>query len=251
VIKRFSFGAMPAASPAEPPVRWPHGAALRAVTCTVIPELSDPRCPHEEITVEWFGSAADSAHSLTFSNPRNSSDEQNFSDSPLMGNSGRSDSSSDFSQWRTIHDWENFSDSPVGGSRDRADTGHLLADEHVMRGDDWLARRWRDGADVLKHMALATRAAGLTRAEFSQRWRSHAGTAGTAVIPGEARGLAYVQNHPVAGDWPYDAVNEVYFADLDGLKARVEWFRANVPDPADGVLFGNSWLIAVREVIVS
>jgi hypothetical protein len=126
-----------------------------------------------------------------------------------------------------------------------------LAGEHILRGEKWLARRWLDGGDKLKHMALATRAAGLTQAEFSRRWRSHAGTAGTAVIPGQARGLAYVQNHPVPGHWPYDAVNEVYFDDADGLMARVEWFRANVSDPADGVPFGRSWLIAVREVIVS
>jgi hypothetical protein len=43
----------------------------------------------------------------------------------------------------------------------------------------------------------------------------------------------------------------VYFDNLDLPKARVEWFRANVPDPADGALFASSWLIAVREVIVS
>jgi hypothetical protein len=136
-------------------------------------------------------------------------------------------------------------------SQGPAPAEHVLAVEHVLRGQEWLARRWRDGGEKLKHMALATRAADLTEAEFSRRWRSHAGTAGAAAIPGAARGLAYVQNHPVPGDWPYDAVNEVYFDDADGLKARVEWFRANVPDPADGVLFGRSWLVAVREVIVS
>ena len=181
MIKRFTFGPPP---PAGPPV-------LRAVTCRAIPELSDPGCPHDQITIEWFADR---------------------SPDPGAG--------------------------PI-----------VVAGEQIVRGARWLAGRWRDGGDTVKHIALATRAAGLTQAEFSRRWRSHAGTVGTTPIPGAARGLAYVQNHPVPGDWPYDAINEVYFDDVDGLTARVEWFRANVPDPADGVLFGRSWLIAVREVI--
>jgi hypothetical protein len=251
VIKRFSFGASPADLPGTPSARCPGGPALRAVTCTVIPELSDPGCPHDEITVEWLGPAASFSDSLIFSSSPNSTDVQNFSDSPDFGNLSHSDRSSNFSQSKNVRHLENFTDSPDCGSRGRVPAGHLLAGEHILRGEKWLARRWRDGGDTLKHMALATRATGLTPAEFSRRWRSHSGTARTAVIPGEARGLAYVQNHPVPGDWPYDAVNEVYFDDAHGLKARVAWFRANVPDPADGVLFGQSWLIAVREVIVS
>lgn len=35
-----------------------------------------------------------------------------------------------------------------------------------------------------------------------------------------------------------------------GLRARVEWFRANVAPSADSDVFGESELIAVREVIV-
>jgi hypothetical protein len=126
----------------------------------------------------------------------------------------------------------------------------VVAEEAVVRGAGWLGERWRDGGPMVKHMALATRAAGLTQAEFATRWRAHAGTAGGTPIPDEARGLAYVQNHPVPGRWPYDAVNEVYFRDLDGLRRRVEWFRSNVPEPADGSLFGQSWLLAVREVVI-
>jgi hypothetical protein len=126
----------------------------------------------------------------------------------------------------------------------------VIAEEAVLRGAPWLEQRWTDGGPMVKHMALATRAAGLTQAEFAARWRAHAGTAGGARIPDEARGLAYVQNHPVAGQWPYDAVNEVYFDNLDGLRRRVEWFWANAPAPADGSLFGQSWLLAVRGVVI-
>jgi hypothetical protein len=133
--------------------------------------------------------------------------------------------------------------------------GSVVAEQAVLRGEPWLEQRWRDGGGTVKHMALATRAAGLTPAGFAQRWRAHAGTAGSTVIPDVARGRAYVQNYPVprppgAGEWRYDAVNEVYFDDEAGLRQRVEWFRSNVPDPADGGLFGQSWLIAVREIVI-
>jgi hypothetical protein len=98
-------------------------------------------------------------------------------------------------------------------------------------------------------MALATRADGLTREEFSRRWRAHAGTASGVRIPDEARGLAYVQNHVVAGAYDtvnFDAVNEVYFDDRAGLRQRVDWFAANpVADP----LFGSSRFVCVRETV--
>jgi hypothetical protein len=128
--------------------------------------------------------------------------------------------------------------------------GVVVARECPLRGEQWLAQRWRDGGDRLKHMALATRAAGLSAEEFSRRWRAHAGTAGSARIPDQARGCAYVQNHPVPGEWPCDAINEVYADDLAGLRQRVRWFAENVPGPADGALFGQSWLIAVRESVL-
>ena len=50
------------------------------------------------------------------------------------------------------------------------------------------------------------------------------------VIPQCARGLAYVQNHPVpraGGEWPYDAITEVWFDDAVSMQARAEWFREN------------------------
>jgi hypothetical protein len=253
VTKRFTFGTAPGSPAGASPAQWPSGSALRAVTCTVIPELSDPGGRHDQITVEWFGYAGNLTGPLSRSDPenspsdsQNSSDLQNFSHSPQFATLGTSRNLENSSHSTNVSHWKDFSDSPQMGSQEP-----VLAIEHILRGHEWLARRWDDGGEKLKHMALATRAAGLTQAEFSQRWKSHAGNAGAAVIPREARGLAYVQNHPVPGDWPYDAVNEVYFDDVDGLRARVEWFRANVPNPADGVLFGRSWLIAVREVVVS
>jgi hypothetical protein len=108
-------------------------------------------------------------------------------------------------------------------------------------------------------MAIAVRADGLTPAEFSARWRDHAGrvrrpgAASASVIPESARGRAYVQNHPcprTTGEWAYDALNEVYFDDEEGLRARIDWFRENLSGQADGDLFGRSWFIAAREEVV-
>jgi len=121
----------------------------------------------------------------------------------------------------------------VGGSPE--------VEERVLRGADWLDRRWREGGVRFKHMALSRRAAGLTAAEFSARWAAHG--RGTPV-PEEVRGQAYAQNHPLIPG-RYDAINEVWFDDLDGLRRRVDWFSANpIGDPG---LFGESWFLAVRE----
>ncbi len=130
----------------------------------------------------------------------------------------------------------------------------VVAEEHVLRGDDWLARRWNDGGTALKHVALATRADGLTVAEFQARWRAHAGSVGATPIPDDARGRAYAQNHPVPradGEWAYDAVNEVWFDDLDGLRTRVAWLSDAVQDGDDRDLFGASWFLAVREELLT
>ncbi|MFB4309719.1 hypothetical protein [Actinomadura sp. GTD37] len=126
----------------------------------------------------------------------------------------------------------------------------LVAEESVMRGAAWLDRRWRDGGEKLKHMAVAVRAEGLTPAGFSERWRGHSGRN----IADQVKGLAYVQNHPVpraTGQWAYDAVNEVYFDDIAGLRARIEWFRENLPGPVRSDLFRASWFLAVREEVLS
>ena len=129
----------------------------------------------------------------------------------------------------------------------------VLAEECVLRGADWLERRWQEGGQRLKHLALAVRAHGLTPADFSARWRNHAGQLRSSVgrsvaIPAEARGAAYVQNHPLPRggvDWAYDALNEVYFDDAQGLRTRVDWLHANLGDGDE--LFGRSWFLAVRE----
>jgi hypothetical protein len=69
----------------------------------------------------------------------------------------------------------------------------------------------------------------LTLAEFSARWQSQAGRLGEEEIPADLRGLAYVQNHPVpveGREWPFDAINEVYFEQLDHLQRRRAYFAA-------------------------
>jgi hypothetical protein len=135
----------------------------------------------------------------------------------------------------------------------------VVADEVVMRGADWLDERWLRGGESLKQMALATRADGLTPEEFSRRWRSRAGTVVTptgtpVVIPDEARGRAYVQNHPRprdSGEWAFDAVNEVYFDDENALRTRIEWFAENMGDQGESDLVSRFTFVAVREQIIS
>ncbi|WP_128423090.1 hypothetical protein [Frankia sp. EI5c] len=140
------------------------------------------------------------------------------------------------------------------GAALRAEGSHLVvAEEHPMRGLDWLEQRWRDGGPKLKHMAIARRAEGLTGSEFSDRWKNRAGSVGTTPIPDPAKGSAYVQNHPLSGDgldWPFDAVNEVYFDDLDGLRARITWFAENFDGKGEDDLVSESWFVAVREEIL-
>jgi hypothetical protein len=223
VIKRIRLVTRPAATPAEEfALRWPKSVTgtglappdarpLRITASVVLPELSGP--------------GGDSGHG-----PDGAAIEW-FTSEPHLA---RFDS------------WLATLPGPAGALASQV----VVAREHALRGEPWLARRWRDGGERFKHMALATRAAGLSAGEFSRRWRAHAGTAGPARIPEAVRGRAYVQNHPVPGEWPYDAINEVYFDDLTGLRQRVDWFRANVPAPADGELFGQSWLIAVRETVL-
>jgi hypothetical protein len=126
----------------------------------------------------------------------------------------------------------------------------VVTSERVARGADWLDRRWRDGGPKLKQLALATRADGLTLPQFLDRWRTRAGTVGAAPIPDAYRGLAYVQNHPLADgdrDWAYDAINEVYFDDADSLLARIAYFERELAGGADSDLVSANWFLAVSE----
>ncbi|MDX6745128.1 hypothetical protein [Actinocorallia sp. A-T 12471] len=199
--------------------RAPEGVRpVRVAVNTVLPEVAEPR--HDGIEVAWF---TDRAHADRFA------------------------------AWQTTEgraarrDLAELTDpaSPV-----------LLATEAVMRGADWLAARWHDPSPRLKHLALATRAAGLTPEEFSARWRAHAGSVrrpgepGPTPIPDEARGFAYVQSHPLPGlPRAYDALTEVYFTTRESLAARVAWFAA--APAADPALFATSHLLPARETVLA
>jgi hypothetical protein len=202
-------------------LRAPSAARpLRTALCTILPE-EGPVPRHDIIGIEWFG---DDAHLARFEGWRSAA-------AP------------------TPEDIASVVDSA------RAQVV-VVANEVVGRGAEWLDARWRDGGAKFKHMAIARRAAHLTPAEFSQRWQAHAGTvtrggtSGDLVIPDDVRGLAYVQDHPMLrddGPWPYDAINEAYFDDLEGLRRRASWFEKNVGQDAQEDLVGARWFLVVRE----
>ena len=179
----------------------PEARPSRIAVCTTLADLTGPNPKHDGIGVEWF---ADPAHLERFT------------------------------RWLETPGGLALRDL-LDRIVDRDASPAVVADESVLRGPDWLERRWRDGGEKLKHMAIALRAAELTPAEFAQRWRSRPGqirrpgsAQATVMIPDEARGLAYVQNHPrprTAGEWADDAVNEVYFDDAWRLRTRRERLR--------------------------
>ncbi|HET6951237.1 MAG TPA: EthD domain-containing protein [Acidimicrobiales bacterium] len=238
MIKRIRFatrrrdvapGAFAAAWPAAVAAvaQAPAGVRpARVAVCTTLAELTGPGAKHDGIGFEWF---ADAGHLARF-------------ESWLHTAEGRS-------SLAALAAVAAAGASPV-----------IVADECVLRGAGWLGQRWRDGGDKLKHMAIALRAAGLSAAEFSERWRHHAGRVGgpggapATVIPEGARGLAYVQDHPrprpAGDDWAYDALNEVWFDDVEGLRDRIAWFRENVPADGDDGLVRRSWFVAAREQVV-
>ncbi|UGQ12461.1 hypothetical protein LO772_02265 [Yinghuangia sp. ASG 101] len=123
----------------------------------------------------------------------------------------------------------------------------IVAEERVLDGADWLARHRRDGGGALKTMTLARRDPRLTSEEFSRRW-AHGGNPGAHA---DARGLAYVQNHPFTrpNDWPYDAVNEVYFDDPAGLRADDTRPGRHTPGIADG-LVRAAWTLDIAEEVL-
>jgi hypothetical protein len=194
---------------------------LRIALCTALPEvIPDPI--HGAISLEWFG---------------------------------------DLSHLHRFTTWlDESAGLPVHQAMEQISEGPLvIADELVLRGADWLEQRWVVGAPKVKHMAIASRAADLTFAEFSERWKDRAGKiqrpgdAQPIVIPDRARGQAYVQNHPQVretGDWAYDAINEVYFDGVEGLRARAEWFDENLQEQAEQDLVREASFLAVREELL-
>src|SRR5260221_309289 len=137
---------------------------------------------------------------------------------------------------------------------DQADpAGHPQAQPRAREVRRPLARRGGGGDDrapKLKQLAIANRAAGLTLPQFLDLWRSRAGRVGAVPIPEAFRGLAYVQNHPQAEpgrDWAYDAINEVYFEEIDDLLARIAYFERELSGPSEDDLVSANWFLAVRE----
>ncbi|SEP10424.1 hypothetical protein SAMN05660991_03295 [Trujillonella endophytica] len=127
----------------------------------------------------------------------------------------------------------------------------VVAAERVMRGAEWLERRWREGGTRFEHVAVAVRREGLSRAEFAERWRTHAGSVGAVRIPDAARGSAYVQNSPLPECEPvYDAVTEVWLEDLAALRTRTAWLDRATRENGPGDLFDRNWFLAVREEVL-
>ena len=205
-----------AASLSAPPAARP----LRVVSCSVLPDMT-PDHPHDGIGIEWFGDAGHLAR---------------------------------FGSWLTTPQGKHV-DRQLSEVLDLEASPLLIAEEHVLRGSGWMDERWRRGGARLKHMAIAKRAAGLTPMQFSELWKSRAGKVGTVVIPDEARGRAYVQNHPLpppGGSWAYDALNEVYFEDddLDGVRARTAFFADTMKVQREDDLVSESWFVVAREELV-
>jgi hypothetical protein len=132
----------------------------------------------------------------------------------------------------------------------------VVAEEVVVRGHDYLAARWAGGGERYKMLSFGRRNPRWTPAEFSARWKHDAGSVGGAPIPDEVRGLAYVQNHPLSGrEWPFDAVNEVWFERLDDMRRRGEYLAtrlAAAPHTADSLMAptGNGSMF-VRETLIA
>jgi len=197
---------------------------LRAALCTSVPGVIDVQ-KHDGVGLQWF---SDIDHLELF---------DRWQDTVALDPAG--------DRLRRVLDCDA---SPV-----------IVMEEAILRGEDWLEQRWRRGGEKLKHMAIGRRAAGLSPAEFSERWRSRAGTlrrSGSAQaipIPKEALGNAYVQNHPIAragGEWAYDAFNEVYFDELEDLRRRSDWFAESLGIGTEDDLVSQNWFLAASEVVL-
>jgi hypothetical protein len=195
----------------------------RVAACTVLRGVAADEAPHDGLMVEWFIDAAALArHDAWLRTPEGVA--------TAIG---------------------------VDALIEPGSVVEIVAEEVVMRGGEWLEQRRRQGGTRWVHMALARRAPGLTPAEFSARWRDHAGqvsargAATPVAVPDEASGRAYAQSHPVprpSGEWRYDAVTEVWFDDLAGMSARIEWFRQNLV--ADDLFAESSFLAVTEELLL-
>jgi hypothetical protein len=230
VIKRIRF-ATRSRSGRDFSSAWPAALAaalsapsevrpLRVASCSVLSDVT-PDHLHDGIGIEWFGDAEHLAR---------------------------------FESWLTSPRGQ-YIDGLLPEVLDLDASPLLIAEEHVLRGSDWIDERWRRGGTALKHMAIARRAAGLTPVQFSELWKGRAGQVGTVVIPDEARGRAYVQNHPLPPPddyWAYDALNEVYFGadDLDGVRARIAFFADTMKTQREDDLVSESWFVVAREELL-
>ena len=199
---------------------------VRTTLCVTLPDVEGCDARHDAITLEWFDGAAHLER---------------------------------FDRWREGDDGADY-ERRIDHLLSPSASALVVAEEHVMRGADWLEERWREGGPRFKHMAVALRAEDLTQAEFSDLWVSRAGqvrasgAATATVIPDVARGLAYAQNHPTArahGDWPYDAVNEVWFDDLEALAARVQFFAETLGGQTEDDLVRENWFVVAREEVIT
>jgi hypothetical protein len=225
MLKRIRFATL-AGRADDFPLRWRAAVASplaapsearpsRVVACTVLSDVT-PGAVHDGIGIEWF---ADDAHLARF--------ESWLASPPGTVVAG------------LLTDAVEVDASPV-----------VVAEEHILRGNEWLDQRWHDGGEKLKHMAIARRAEGLSPAQFSDLWKNRAGKVGHVTIPAAARGLAYVQNHPVpVGDdsWAYDALNEVYFDDMEGVRTRMAFFAGSA---SEDDLVGANWFVVAREELL-
>ena len=195
----------------------------RVTRCITLPDVDGCDAKHDAISLEWFADA---------------------------------DHVERYHAWLDAGDGRGVAER-VDAVLDPDASPLLLADERVMRGAEWLEHRWRDGDDKFKHMAVALRARGLTPAEFSERWKSRAGQVGKAgatatVIPEDARGLAYVQNHPrprPGVNGPTTPSTRCTSTISTGLRTRIEWFREHLLDQEDDLVREN-WFIVAREEVV-
>jgi hypothetical protein len=126
----------------------------------------------------------------------------------------------------------------------------VVAEEVVLRGQDWLDARWAAGGERYKMISCGRRDPALTAEQLSARWRREAGRFGAEEIPEAVRGQAYAQNHPLALDGrgrPLDAVNEVWFDRPADLRRRGVWLAAR-PEAARP-LWAEAWSLYLRETV--